>query len=943
MNPRNVLRTACECCEGRKYLTPVEIFNRPGLENPLWRVGTHARFKTSMLAGLSGKEALRALTTRRDDDVTVGLLDAWAAVLDVLTFYQARIGDEGFLRTAKERRSILELARLIGYELNPGVAASVRLAFTLDDSPGSPDRVVIPVGTRAQSLPAEQGELPQSFETGEEITAYPEWNALKLATTEPQLPTLATRTVWLNGIAVGLEENDRVLLRAADEPEPENGQGVESLVLAVDRVEVEAKESRTKVTLRTLDVEAVGEPGGEGTGGTVGRPGFGLTDRFFFGNRNVPLFFADGSLTFEGRKAEPARFFAAETFENTRFEIAGLELKHGLEHGEIVRWVNTNPPKKTPPAEVGLFAFDVETAPFGHNAPAWETLPKDWRTGAFTGRNWDEDKPVDKVPAVHENSGRKKYSEVYGLKPDVPDGEPPEALVLEGDHDDIEAVGWTVLETPGRPPLVTRTSAVARLSRADFGLSGKATRITVDALDTVLGKFKFRQTNVLAASRELTLAEEPLDETIQGSVLDVDRLLETPLVAGQTLALTGERADQPGIEGRELVVVAQVDPIYARGLTRLVLEADLEHPYKRATVRLNANVAPATHGESRNQVLGSGDGSAKFQRFSLSDKPLTFTPAPVPSGGESTLEVRVDGVRWRRAERFVEMGPDDRAYVLRRAADGVSSVLFGDGVHGARLPSGSENVRASYRVGTGLGGRVGAQRITLLPKKPLGVRSVVNPVAAEGGGEPEGRDAARENAPVTVLTLDRIVALKDFEDFARAYAGVFRARADLLREGLQRKVLVTVVPEGGGALGDILRTDLHDAMDAVRDPAVPLEILTFTPRLLRLEVKVQIHPDHLPETVLGGVEAALLDAFGFEAARLGRSVQSSRVHAVIHAVEGVVSADLDVFTLSSAGGVVSRLDARPAERDAAGALRGAQLLYLDPAFLEVERLQEVIS
>ena len=48
---------------------------------------------------------------------------ACACVADVLGFYQERIANEGYLRTATERRSVLELARTIGYELKPGVAA----------------------------------------------------------------------------------------------------------------------------------------------------------------------------------------------------------------------------------------------------------------------------------------------------------------------------------------------------------------------------------------------------------------------------------------------------------------------------------------------------------------------------------------------------------------------------------------------------------------------------------------------------------------------------------------------------------------------------------------------------------------------------------------------------------------------------------------------------
>ena len=62
------------------------------------------------------------------------MLDAWAAVADVLTFYQERIANEGYLRTATERRSVLELARLVGYQPRPGVASSVYLAYTLDDN-----------------------------------------------------------------------------------------------------------------------------------------------------------------------------------------------------------------------------------------------------------------------------------------------------------------------------------------------------------------------------------------------------------------------------------------------------------------------------------------------------------------------------------------------------------------------------------------------------------------------------------------------------------------------------------------------------------------------------------------------------------------------------------------------------------------------------------------
>ena len=173
----------CGCCAGLDAETPLRIDNPPGLDTINYRVGVHARFKESLLAKLSsaGLPALAGLTTREDNDYTIALCDAVASTLDVLSFYQERIANENFLRTATERRSILELARLIGYELAPGVAASTWLAFSLQEVPGSPalaaGPVTIPVGVKVQSVPG-QDELPQTFETVEPVEARVEWNAI---------------------------------------------------------------------------------------------------------------------------------------------------------------------------------------------------------------------------------------------------------------------------------------------------------------------------------------------------------------------------------------------------------------------------------------------------------------------------------------------------------------------------------------------------------------------------------------------------------------------------------------------------------------------------------------------------------------------------------------------------------------------------------------------
>ena len=123
------------------------------------------------------------------------------------------------------------------------------------------------------------------------------------------------------------------------------------------------------------------------------------------------------------------------------------------------------------------------------------------------------------------------------------------------------------------------------------------------------------------------------------------------------------------------------------------------------------------------------------------------------------------------------LGPRSRGYIVRRSDDNVASVIFGDGEQGARPPTGTENIVATYRTGIGLAGMLGADRLTLLRERPLGIASVNNPLPTTGAAEPENRDAAKENAPLTVLTMERIVSLRDFEDFARGFAGIGKAQS----------------------------------------------------------------------------------------------------------------------------------------------------------------------
>ena len=209
---------SCGCCAGIGVQTPQQPQNLPMQPAISYRVGSWNSFKDSMLARLSSSDypSLAGLKTRSDDDFSIAFLDAGAMLMDILTFYQERLANEQYLRTATQLRSLTELSRVIGYQPAPGVSASTYLAFTLKVTPGLPPDpttapIIIPAATQAQSVPA-QGQTPQTFETSVAVPAKPDWNALPVQTGNAWLPQANDTSLYLAGSATQLQPGDLFLI-----------------------------------------------------------------------------------------------------------------------------------------------------------------------------------------------------------------------------------------------------------------------------------------------------------------------------------------------------------------------------------------------------------------------------------------------------------------------------------------------------------------------------------------------------------------------------------------------------------------------------------------------------------------------------------------------------------------------------------------------------------
>lgn len=103
-------------------------------------------------------------TDRSTADVGMLLVDLFAYMGDVAFYYLDRTASECFLDTALERRSLVDLLRLIGYELKTPVAAAADLTLTFNAPGGGQDpKITIPSGAVFESN--DLGAGPQSFQS----------------------------------------------------------------------------------------------------------------------------------------------------------------------------------------------------------------------------------------------------------------------------------------------------------------------------------------------------------------------------------------------------------------------------------------------------------------------------------------------------------------------------------------------------------------------------------------------------------------------------------------------------------------------------------------------------------------------------------------------------------------------------------------------------------
>jgi len=838
----NVEPCVNDCSQPPQF--PGNITNRPGLSTIRYRIGSYHDLRAHMLALLDTSVSLQSWTHRLPDDPGIALIESAAEVGDILTFYHELYANEAYLRTAKWRESIVDLVRLLGYHLAPGLGGRTRFALAVKGE--RPVTIPAGFGIKAQL----QGEpKPVMFETSETLVARPALSQFHLY--RPRL----TPPIW---------------------------RGDDTFTLVVD--------APGAVTLKGGDRIMVGVPRAGGV--AFDHTQILVVDKTWdsFGATVVKMKGAIETLVANVRGRRGELIDGNQRVIGTRATAAALGERLG-------------PPILTSATELRAWKLSGSFRHFGHSTPpTWVELDAQGRATVHTlsyirnlatntGYPLSPTIAATEMPLDGEVAAAVAGALVLVEANFQSDRANTRNLLVERRIARLDRQSFTYGGTGGASTVLTLAN--------DLAINDDGDRLT----QADIRGMTFHQVD--GGAFALHAADQPI-AAAQGTELDFYGMRDdAESLKGRTLLLAGAMG-APAVSGVLEVNPAGGDPdrpaFHRVRLDHAVLYAQYSHDVPAITVY--ANLVEATQGKTEDQAtLGDGDARVMFATFAIPKAPLTYlletaqVPPQLPE-----LSIWVDGMLWKRVPSLLMSGPTERVYVVREDAAGKSYVQFGDGKTGARLPSGRGNIVARFRTGTGAHGQLKPDAKPQGDKRVPGFDAAFMLEPATSGAPPESEQGARVAAPGSMQSLGRIVSLADYEAEALAVPGVLKSRAAWTPVDGVPLVRITILTESRSDADAAAAADALRAAVASRGTSrASLLAVQGKRRQVSLSLSVGFDPTRRMQDVRAAILLALGAAesssdvsaveeglFGWRRRQFGQGVHGSQVVASVQNVPGVV-------------------------------------------------------
>jgi hypothetical protein len=278
---------------------------------------------------------------------------------------------------------------------------------------------------------------------------------------------------------------------------------------------------------------------------------------------------------------------------------------------------------------------------------------------------------------------------------------------------------------------------------------------------------------------------------------------------------------------------------------------------------------------------------------------------------------------WTWVDSLMEWGPSDAVFTTSMNADGSTSVVFGDGIHGA-IPEPGQLISASYRTSVGLAGNIAAGQIREISYIPgnLNVNlptyvDVENVAAASGGADPDDNSMIRSKLKASISARRRAVTLTDYESLALSVPQVGRAKAVSTNPA---SVSLYLQPLNDGTATPGVDTlffptatmiAIEAAVVSYLSDKIPVNttVQAFEPTYVEVDISITINVGaaYRQADVKNAITQRLLDStsglFSYASYDFGETVALSDLIVIASTVNGVVSSTVTLLDRHAGLGV----------------------------------------
>lgn len=702
----------------------------------------------------------------------------------VLTEHVDAYANEGFLRTATQWENVRRSVELLDYRPKPPASATTYLALIAKDG----EQGTVAKGFQVQHTPKDGGE-PIIFETLEDVDI--DWRHAQIILRDDKRLEMD----W-NPLATEIYTEDLhfstgqiVIAERTDQPE--------ASVLVLDHVD-----PKNRLVLRD-----------ESSSNNLWR-GWTLKNTQLLVRPKIirrPKLDSPRTLHFKKPHGLSAGSVIAWT-ENGNWQSAVV----AEQDATSIRLRNAPPTEQLPDASDTIYhALPYESGPHGL------IFPKDSKATLLQ-------KPDGLVPIDPIGPSKDKF-------PDFPkpqSDDPPSSVRYEGDDADVafivpkdglpigdlERVGMIALnrfQFDGRPGDLASGQWLVAETDTEVGTVRHAVKIVEliekdDHFELILSNLNEEQHLArLHGPFQHTLVPNPPSTPIYFTKDEHNHVVlpigpnahSETLKVGRKVIL--ERTDDVEASQNRLATIEAADAssLKLANITPPIPPSEnASHGYTYENTVVRTDIVLAGHGEtSESTSLGSGDAGQPNQSFVFEQENISFVSDPSQATGvRADIVITVGEQIWQQVSTLNDVQPTDPFYTVRLTEEGLTKLTFGDGVHGRRLPSGSNNIQIAYRTGVGEKGNLPPGSLNKAVKPHILIDSVKQPLDAAGGRDLESVTSIQRDGVASSLTLRRAVSLPDFAKLATSHASVSQAHATRRpMRGNRRAVEVFVEPDPG--------------------------------------------------------------------------------------------------------------------------------------------------